>query len=208
MTGVPRRVATHARTGTTSVRNQPCQGRGCVRVQSRSSGRAPMAARHRRQTTCTSSAWRPDSGWMSAQGTCGKAGQPGPAQREPAEGLVAAAFPRVDLAGGVPDAVVGIGPLASGRLRCVAHSGPSCALTCRHRITSPSSGRRTRHPPSLHRYQDRCRRYECGPHFGLAPDLHPRRGNRPFRRARAIARLPSCGGIGWRKLSSTAACCC
>src|SRR3954453_14018697 len=46
-------------------------GRGLVRVQPRSSRRAPRAARQRRHTTCTPSACRPDSGWTSAQLTCG-----------------------------------------------------------------------------------------------------------------------------------------
>src|SRR3712207_796870 len=44
-----------------------------------------------------------------------EAGQPRPAQGQAADRLVAAALPRVDLAGGVADAVVGVDPLAAGR---------------------------------------------------------------------------------------------
>src|SRR3954447_22575025 len=70
--------------------------------------------------------------------------QPGPAQRLPADRLVAPALPRVHLTGGVADAVVGVGPLVRGCDRRVAysHGRTDTRVTPAHRSSLAPSWRR------------------------------------------------------------------
>src|SRR3954469_8748677 len=77
-------------------------------------------------------------------------GQPGPAQREPTNRLVAPALPRMDLARGIADPVVGVDPLVRGLDRRVAYS--------HERADTPHSrphGRTAEAPPPA-------RRRSCG----------------------------------------------
>src|SRR3569833_1934346 len=82
-----------------------------------------------------------------------EANQPGLVQRQPADRLVAPALPRVDLPGGIADAVVGVGPLARGRDRRVAHSHGRPLPTGRHRhhggsLSPGSAPAGSRRPPT------------------------------------------------------------